>query len=158
MGLGSEESKPFLVTIRKEEVVTPLPSSPVTKECWLPMSNLDLLLPQMDVASILFYKKPPPSFSGSYSMIENLKKGLAQVLVPFYPLAGELVRNSQGEPEIWCNNRGVGFIEAYADVELQKFNLHDLDQSFLIGNMVPNKKHGILAVQVYMVLRINFMF
>lgn len=155
MGLEGEETKSFVVTIRKEEVVTPLSSSPVTEESWLPMSNLDLLLPQMDAAKILFYEKPP---RGSYSMIESLKKSLAQVLVPFYPLAGELVQNSRGEPEIWFNNRGVGFIEAYADVELQKFNFYNLDKSFLIGKLVPNKKHGILAVQVYIVLRINFLF
>ncbi|XP_062082680.1 coniferyl alcohol acyltransferase-like [Humulus lupulus] len=150
MGLGDEEAKQFLVTIKKEEVVAPLRSTPLAQEHWLPMSNLDLLFSsKTDVASILCYKKPKssqPNFNG-HSLIVSLKKSLAQVLVPFFPLAGELVHNSLGEPEIWCNNRGVDFIEAYADVELEKLNLYNLDESFVIGKLVPEKKRGILAVQ-----------
>ncbi|MBH0063557.1 hypothetical protein I6E85_20815, partial [Pseudoalteromonas sp. NZS71] len=54
--------------------------------------------------------------------------------------------NSVGEPEILCNNRGVDFFEAFADVELKDLNLYDPDES-IEGKLVPKKKHGVLAVQ-----------
>ncbi|KAM1165221.1 hypothetical protein PS2_024427 [Malus domestica] len=64
----------------------------------------------------------------------------------FYAFSGEVVPNSVGEPEILCNNRGVDFAEAFADVELKELNLYDPDES-IEGKLVPNKKHGVLAVQ-----------
>ncbi|KAF4381079.1 hypothetical protein F8388_012001 [Cannabis sativa] len=143
-----EKAKPFLVKIRKEEVMAPIASTP---EQWLPLSNLDLLfLSKTDVATFFVFKKPvvtnTPNLDAP-SLITNMKKGLAQVLVPFFPVAGELVHNSVGEIEIWCNNRGVDFVEAYADVELEKLNLYNLDESFALGKLVPEKIRGILAVQ-----------
>ncbi|KAF4381077.1 hypothetical protein F8388_011999 [Cannabis sativa] len=87
---------------------------------------------------------PPSSSIGNF--IGNLKKSMAQVLAPFYPLAGEVVYNTVGEPEILCN-RGVDFIEAYADVELKNLNLHNFDMSFVVGELVPKKKRGVLTVQ-----------
>ncbi|XP_062082681.1 coniferyl alcohol acyltransferase-like [Humulus lupulus] len=151
MGLG-DKAKPFPVEIMKKEVVAPLRSSTLLQEHWLPMSNLDLLFPsQLKFAVVLCYKNPtlgPQASENGDSFISSLKKSLAQVLVPFYPLAGEVVQNSVGEPEIWCNNRGVEFIEAYADIELKKLNLYNLDESFVAGKLVPENKHDILVVQL----------
>ncbi|KAF4381073.1 hypothetical protein F8388_011995 [Cannabis sativa] len=65
---------------------------------------------------------------------------MAQVLVLFYPLAGEVVYNTVGEPEILCNNRGVDFIEACADAELEKLNLYNFDVSFVVGKLVPARE------------------
>lgn len=79
-------------------------------------------------------------------MAETLKASLAEALVSYYAFAGELVKNYVGEPEILCNNRGVDFLEALADVELRELNLHDPDES--IAKLVPKKKHGVLAIQV----------
>ncbi|KAF4376344.1 hypothetical protein G4B88_000032 [Cannabis sativa] len=142
------DQKYTLMKIRKEEVVAPIASTP---EQWLPLSNLDLLfLSKTDVATFFVFKKPvvtnTPNLDAP-SLITNMKKGLAQVLVPFFPVAGELVHNSVGEIEIWCNNRGVDFVEAYADVELEKLNFYNLDESFALGKLVPEKIRGILAVQ-----------
>ncbi|KAM6576420.1 hypothetical protein CsatB_028257 [Cannabis sativa] len=140
--------------IMNKYVVAPLCSWPLNQERCLPMSNFDfLLLPEINYVSILCYENPamprgsPPSASiGNF--IGNLKKSMAQVLAPFYPLAGEVVYNTVGEPEILCNNRGVDFIEAYADVELKNLNLHNFDMSFVVGKLVPKKKRGVLTVQV----------
>lgn len=68
-------------------------------------------------------------------------------MVAYYPLAGEVVANSAGEPEILCNNRGVDLTEAYADVELRELNLYDPDDS-VEAKLVPKKKNGILCIQV----------
>lgn len=115
------------------------------QEHWLPLSNLDLLLPPVDVGVFFCYKSPKAISFGS--MVGCLKSSLAKALVSYYAFAGEVVLNSMGEPELLCNNRGVDFVEAVADVELQSLNLYNPDDS-VEGKLVPRKKHGVLAVQV----------
>nr|CAN83973.1 hypothetical protein VITISV_018429 [Vitis vinifera] len=61
------------------------------------------------------------------SMVGVLKKAMAQALVSYYAFAGEVVGNSVGEPELLCNNRGVDFTEAHADVRLEDLNLYNPD-------------------------------
>ncbi|KAI8536473.1 hypothetical protein RHMOL_Rhmol10G0259700 [Rhododendron molle] len=136
----------FTVVVAKKEVVaTVLPM----QEHWLPMSNLDLLLPPVDVGVFFCYKKTPEedNLLTFGSMCCVLKRALAQVLVSYYPFAGEIVQNTVGEPEILCNNRGVDFIEAFADVDLCHLDLYNPDES-VEGKLVPKKKQGVLCVQV----------
>ncbi|OIV91029.1 hypothetical protein TanjilG_16989 [Lupinus angustifolius] len=131
----------FTVSLINEEVVT---SVLPMQERWLPLSNLDLLLPPLNVGVFFCYKNCTKTNFGS--MVRSLKKGLAQALVSYYALAGEVVVNSIGEPELLCNNRGVNFVEAVADIELQCLNFYNPDHTFQ-GKLVPEKKHGVLAVQ-----------
>ncbi|XWS11652.1 hypothetical protein CRYUN_Cryun37aG0017500 [Craigia yunnanensis] len=132
----------FMVTVSKKEVVAAvLPF----REHWLPLTNLDLLLPPLDVGLFFCYKKPIPSMSFG-SMVSVLKKALAQALLSYYAIAAVVVPNALGEPELLCNNRGVDFIEAYADIELQNLNFHNPDES-IEGKFVAKKKHGVLSVQ-----------
>ncbi|RDX74202.1 Shikimate O-hydroxycinnamoyltransferase, partial [Mucuna pruriens] len=148
MGVAEGE---FMVSVSKEEVVVAeLPM----QEHLLPLSNLDLLIPPVDVSVFFCYKKPlamsmttegdTVSFG---SMVGSLKNALAQALVSYYPFAGEVVVNSMGEPELFCSNRGVDFVEAVADVDLQCLNLYNPDDT-IEGKLVPKKKHGVLSVQV----------
>ncbi|CAK9171032.1 unnamed protein product [Ilex paraguariensis] len=133
----------FSVITKKTEVVAAvLPM----QEHWLPMSNLDLLLPPLDFGIFFCYKKRPDQEQFE-NMVNTIKKALSQALVSFYALAGEVVQNCLGEPEILCNNRGVDFAVAYADVELKDLDLYHPDDS-VDGKLVPIKKHGVLAVQV----------
>ncbi|XP_015894041.2 coniferyl alcohol acyltransferase [Ziziphus jujuba] len=141
--------KEMKVRVRKQEVVAAV--LPI-QEHWLPMSNLDLLLPPLDVGIFMCYKKPADngctSAAAAMNMIGMLKKALVQALVSFYALAGEVVTNSTGEPELLCNNRGVDFVEAYADIQLEQLNLYDADTT-IQGKFIPNKKQaGVMAVQV----------
>ncbi|MED6218281.1 hypothetical protein PIB30_025372 [Stylosanthes scabra] len=80
------------------------------------------------------------------SMVGCLKKSLSQALVCYYAFAGEVVANTAGEPELLCNNRGVDFVEAVADIELRCLNLYNPDDS-IEGKLVPKKKRGVFAVQ-----------
>ncbi|KAJ6678850.1 SHIKIMATE O-HYDROXYCINNAMOYLTRANSFERASE-LIKE [Salix viminalis] len=146
----------FSVTVTEKEVVAAV--LPV-QEHWLPLSNLDLLLPPLDVGVFFCYKRPPltttltvtsssPTTNSCNfrSMVGDLKKAMAQVLVSYYAFAGEVVANSVGEPELLCNNRGVDFFEAVADIELKELNLYNPDDS-IEGKLVPRKKNGVLAAQ-----------
>ncbi|XP_051132095.1 coniferyl alcohol acyltransferase-like [Andrographis paniculata] len=135
----------FPVTVKRSEVVAAvLP----LQEHWLPMSNIDLLLPPLDFGIFFCYKKS--SYTESLSpenMVAALKKSLAQALVSFYPFAGEIMENRHGEPEILCNNRGVDFTHACADVELKDVDLYRPDVS-VDRKLVPVKMRGVLSVQV----------
>lgn len=130
------------MAVRKNEVVAAV--APF-QDHWLPLTNLDLLLPPLDFGVFFCYKKPTSSHSGR--MLSVLKKSLAEALISYYGLGGEVVPNALGEPELLCNNRGVDFVEAYADIELRNLNFHNPDDS-IEGKFVPTKKRGVLAVQV----------
>ncbi|KAL0407318.1 UNVERIFIED_CONTAM: Benzyl alcohol O-benzoyltransferase [Sesamum latifolium] len=131
----------FPVKISKTEVVAP--ALPV-QEHWLPLSNLDLLLPPVDVGVFFCYDSMGGLLFGH--MVGVLKKALAETLVSYYAFAGGLVKNAAGEPELLCNNCGVDFVEAFADVELKDINLYNPDES-VEGKLVPERKRSVLAVQ-----------
>ncbi|XP_010417515.1 PREDICTED: shikimate O-hydroxycinnamoyltransferase-like [Camelina sativa] len=141
MGEAAEQARGFHVTTTRKQVIT---AALPLQDHWLPLSNLDLLLPPLDVNVCFCYKK---SLNITNTVAhETLKTALAETLVSYYAFAGEIVTNTTGEPEILCNNRGVDFVEASADVELRELNLYDPDES--IGKLVPIKKHGVIAIQV----------
>ncbi|CAI9756535.1 unnamed protein product [Fraxinus pennsylvanica] len=131
----------FEVKLSKNEVVAPV--MPI-QENRLPLSNLDLLLPPVDVGVFFCYKKPE-NFTFE-SMVVVLKKALTQTLVSYHAFAGELVKNAYGEPELLCNNRGVDFVEAMADIELKDLDLYNPDAT-VEGKLVPKRKQGLLAIQ-----------
>jgi hypothetical protein len=132
------------VNMTNEEIVA---AALPMQEHWLPLSNLDLILPPVDVGVFFCYNKPIITTGTHHSIVGCLKNSLAKALVSYYAFAGEVVANSMGEPELLCNNRGVDFVEAFADVELQSLNLYNPDET-VEGKLVPKKKHGVLAVQV----------
>ena len=134
----------FQVSTRKQGVVAA--ALPLQEHCRLPLSNLDLLLPPVDVGVFFCYKNHS-SPSVAATRVGVLKKALAQALVTYYAFSGEVVSNSVGEPEIFCNNRGVDFAEAFADIELKELNLYNPDEC-IEGKLVPSKKLGVLAIQV----------
>ncbi|KAK7387009.1 hypothetical protein VNO78_27450 [Psophocarpus tetragonolobus] len=146
--MGAANIGDFSVTVINEEVVAAL--LPM-QEHWLPLSNLDLLLPALDAGVFFCYKNPMANSTNNKltfgSMVGTLKKALAQTLISYYVLAGEVVLNNMGEPEMLCNNRGVDFVEAVADVELKCLNFYNPDDS-IEGKFVPKKNNGVLAVQV----------
>ncbi|KAK6133409.1 hypothetical protein DH2020_032873 [Rehmannia glutinosa] len=131
--------------IKTEVVAAALPM----QDHWLPLSNLDLLLPPVDVGVFFCYDNNTKSdeYLSFVHMVGVLKKALAQTMVSYYAFAGELVKNSAGEPELLCNNGGVDFCEAFADVELEELDLYNPDES-VEGKLVPVRNRGVLAVQV----------
>eukprot|EP01018_Ginkgo_biloba_P000769 Gb_40790 [translate_table: standard] len=79
-----------------------------------------------NIRTILLYKNSIDDDAYG-SMVEKLKRSLSLALVHFYPLAGRLVLGEENRHEIECNDAGVEFIEAsanvcYRDLELQSSN------------------------------------
>lgn len=141
----------FEVKVCKTEVVeAALPM----QEHWLPLSNLDLLLPPVDFGVFFCYdhKETEQPFA---HIVGVLKKALAQTLVSYYAFAGVLVRNGAGEPELLCNNSGVDFVEAVSNAGLEDLNLYNPDEC-VSGKLVPHIKRGVLAVQVTLFYNICF--
>jgi hypothetical protein len=121
---------------------TVAPALPL-QEHRLPLSNLDLILPPIDVGVFFCYAAAGDGAAAA----STLKAALAKVLVTYYPLAGEVVANAAGEPELLCSGRGVDFAEATADgVELREVRLGTPDES--VEKLVPKKKSGVMSVQV----------
>lgn len=133
----------FEVKVCKSEVVAA--ALPV-QEHWLPLSNLDLLLPPVDFGVFFCYNYDETEHPFAHT-VALLKKALAQTLVSYYAFAGVLVNNTAGEPELLCDNSGVDFVEAVSDVGLEDLNLYNPDES-VGGKLVPIRKRGVLAVQV----------
>ncbi|XP_019168769.1 PREDICTED: shikimate O-hydroxycinnamoyltransferase-like isoform X2 [Ipomoea nil] len=148
----------FVVTMKSEEVVKARLGA---YEHWLPMSNLDLLIPPLDFGVFFCYYNNNAmaamndscciSLRSPEKMVGVIKKALAETLVSFYPFCGEVVHNGHGEPELHCNNHGVNFNHAYADVEMKNLDLFRPDVS-VHGKLVPDNtttgKAGVLSVQV----------
>ncbi|CAN6240822.1 unnamed protein product [Urochloa humidicola] len=122
-------------------VTTVAPALPV-QEHRLPLSNLDLILPPIDVGVFFCYAAP----GGGAAAV--LKAALAKTLVAYYPLAGEVVANAAGEPELLCSGRGVDVAEASADdgTEMRDLRLGLPDES--VEQLVPKKKASVMSVQV----------
>ncbi|CAN7037860.1 unnamed protein product, partial [Brassica rapa subsp. trilocularis] len=142
--MTTSAARGFHVTTTRKEIVAPAssPLLPLPENRIISLSNLDLLLPPVDINVCFFYKKPLYNTTN-----DVLKTSLAEALVSYYVLAGEVVASPiTGEPEILCNNSGVEVVEAAADVELRELNLHDPYQS--IAKFVPMKVHGVFAIQL----------
>nr|XP_043625852.1 coniferyl alcohol acyltransferase-like [Erigeron canadensis] len=113
---------------------------------WVPFTNFDLLVPPVDTGSIFYYKEPS---HGSFAeIIDALKASLSQVLTLFPPLAGKIEWNGEaGENQFHCNNQGVDFVVAVADVELKELNFYNPDEC-VEGKLMPKNKRGIMSIQV----------
>uniref|UniRef100_A0A0E0KUZ7 Uncharacterized protein n=1 Tax=Oryza punctata TaxID=4537 RepID=A0A0E0KUZ7_ORYPU len=132
------------VTVTVTSASTVAPALPV-QEHRLALSNLDLILPPMDVG--VFFCYAGEGSGGGAALPAILKAALAKVLVAYYPLAGEVVANARGEGELLCSGRGVDFAEASAgDAELRELRLAVVDES--AKKLVPKKKAGVMCVQV----------
>ncbi|KAJ9563876.1 hypothetical protein OSB04_009036 [Centaurea solstitialis] len=113
---------------------------------WLSFTNLDLLVPPFNVSSFFCYNKP--SYGSFPTMLNSLKASLSRALALYPPVSGDIAWNEAvGKNQIHCNNQGVDFIHAFADVELKELNFYNPDES-VEGKLMPDKQRGVCAVQV----------
>ncbi|GLJ36968.1 hypothetical protein SUGI_0748160 [Cryptomeria japonica] len=113
MGVG----KKALITVKGLHTVLPWEPTP---HITMSLSNLDTLpaiVGQM-VQTLFVYRRKKGSVSKSGEFISLLRRSLAQVLVPYFPMSGRVRISTQGRLEICCNEGGVFFVEAQANLSL----------------------------------------
>ncbi|KAJ3677186.1 hypothetical protein LUZ60_002910 [Juncus effusus] len=116
---------------------TIVPPSEPTPQHRLWNSNLDLVVPRFHTPSIYFYF---PDGSSNFFDCTALKSALSRALVPFYPMAGRLARDTNGRIEIDCNSRGVLFVEAESDGIVADFG--DFAPTMELKRLIPTVEYG----------------
>ncbi|KAK4269520.1 hypothetical protein QN277_022667 [Acacia crassicarpa] len=112
----------MVINVKESTVVRPAMETPRVA-LW--NSNVDLVMPDVHLPTVYFYKPEAASASASSSLsffdAGVLEEALSKALVPFYPVAGRLRRDDNGRLEINCNGEGVLFVEANTDKVIDDF-------------------------------------
>ncbi|XP_062074457.1 shikimate O-hydroxycinnamoyltransferase-like [Humulus lupulus] len=126
------------IKVKERTLVKPAEKTP-RRSLWL--SDLDLLYDEGRSACLYFYKNCSnvvDDGAGASKFFDStlLKEALAKVLVPYYPVAGRLRRrHDDGRLEIDCNDEGVLFIVAEANVVID--DLGDFSTSPELPKLTP---------------------
>ncbi|XP_060192132.1 alcohol acyl transferase 1 allele GSa-like [Lycium barbarum] len=109
----------ILMTRHKPELVVPAATTPRERKH---LSNIDdqgSLRFQLPL--LMFYKYNPSLMEGIKDPAKVIKEGLSKTLVFYYPLAGRLTELGNNKKLVVdCTGEGILFVEADADVELDK--------------------------------------
>ncbi|KAF8409722.1 hypothetical protein HHK36_005801 [Tetracentron sinense] len=140
-----------VITVKKSEPVLVHPEVE-TDEGFYYLSNLDQNIAVI-IQTVYCFKANEKKNSESASGV--IKQALAKVLVHFYPLAGILTISSDGKLIVECTNRGVPFVEAVADCEMDVLGDIAMPDPATLGKLVhtyPGAKNifenPLLTVQV----------
>nr|GFA59155.1 shikimate O-hydroxycinnamoyltransferase-like [Tanacetum cinerariifolium] len=127
------QKKKMKITIKNSTMIPPSEIiADSHKQLWT--SNLDLVVGRIHILTVYFYR---PNGSSSFFDSNVMKKSLADVLVPFYPMAGRMGRDESGKLVINCNNEGALFVEAESDTCLDDF-----------GEFTPSPEFKLLTPNV----------
>ncbi|KAJ0677103.1 putative transferase [Helianthus annuus] len=117
MTMKTDHNIKMNITIKNSTIIPPSePIAEAPNQLWT--SNLDLVVGRIHILTVYFYR---PNGSSNFFDSNVMKKALADVLVPFYPMAGRLGRDESGRIVINCNGEGVLFVEAESDSCLDDF-------------------------------------
>ncbi|KAJ0724387.1 putative transferase [Helianthus annuus] len=117
MTMKTDHNIKMNITIKNSTIIPPSePIADAPNQLWT--SNLDLVVGRIHILTVYFYR---PNGSSNFFDPNVMKKALADVLVPFYPMAGRLGRDESGRIVINCNGEGVLFVEAESDSCLDDF-------------------------------------
>ncbi|KAJ4709562.1 Hydroxycinnamoyl-CoA shikimate/quinate hydroxycinnamoyl transferase [Melia azedarach] len=119
------------IYVKKSTIIHPEKRTP---EHHQPISDLDLVVPEVYVPNVFFYRRP--GHSSNFFDAGLLKAALSNVLVSFYPVAGRLSKDENGRIEIDCNGEGVLFVEAETSCEID--DLGDFSDGFKLLPLIPN--------------------
>ncbi|KAL6996746.1 shikimate O-hydroxycinnamoyltransferase [Sarracenia purpurea var. burkii] len=117
------------IEVREKTMVRPAEETPA-RRLW--NSNVDLVVPSFHTPSVYFYR---PNGSPNFFDAQVLKDAMSRILVPFYPMAGRLVRDVDGRIEIDCNAEGVLFVEAGTDASVDDFG--DFAPTLELRQLIP---------------------
>ncbi|XP_014512490.1 benzyl alcohol O-benzoyltransferase [Vigna radiata var. radiata] len=120
-------SPPLVFDVRRSEPELVAPAKPTPHETKL-LSDIDTQQGlRIQIPIIQFYRNNP-SVAGK-DPVKAIRHALAETLVFYYPLAGRIKDGPDGSLVVDCNEEGVMFIEADADITLQQFG-HTLKPPF----------------------------
>ncbi|GAU48005.1 hypothetical protein TSUD_404820 [Trifolium subterraneum] len=111
------QSLSFTVKRLAPEFIKPSKPTPHTIKLLSDIDDQDGL--RFQIPAILFYKYNP-NMKGK-DPVDVIRKALAETLVFYYPFAGRLREGYGRKLMVDCNDEGVLFIEADADVTLEEF-------------------------------------
>ncbi|KAK7344197.1 hypothetical protein VNO77_13541 [Canavalia gladiata] len=114
---SSSSSLVFSVRRNQPELVAPAKPTPLEIKL---LSDVDCQAGLRAQIPIVQFYRNEPSMAGK-DPVEVIRHALAQALVFYYPLAGRLRETSGGKLMVDCNEEGVMFVEADADVTLDQF-------------------------------------
>ncbi|KAM6586072.1 hypothetical protein CsatB_013074 [Cannabis sativa] len=130
------------VKVKERSLVKPAdqngPPRPIN---FIPLSDLDLIYEEMRKrmsTCLYFYNKPNQEevpTSNHFFDPSLLKKSLAKVLVPFYPIAGRLGHDHNRRLQINCNDDGVLFVVAETSSHIH--DLGDFTSSSDLSKLSP---------------------
>ncbi|KAI5061364.1 hypothetical protein GOP47_0023869 [Adiantum capillus-veneris] len=119
------------VVIRHAKLVKPEEETP-QEVIW--NSNIDLVIPRIHTPSVYFYNLKMGEGQDVFTF-KVMESSLAKALVPFYPMAGRLQKDSSGRIEINCNGEGVLLVEASVDACVSDFG--DFAPTMALKQLVP---------------------
>ncbi|KAI9116797.1 hypothetical protein K1719_012163 [Acacia pycnantha] len=117
MALQTPSNLVFTVRRRQPELITP--AKPTPHEVKL-LSDIDDQAGLRAQTPFVHFYRCEPSMAGK-DPVKVIREALAQTLVLYYPFAGRLREGEGRKLMVDCNEEGVMFIEADADVTLQQF-------------------------------------
>lgn len=113
-------SQEWCVKVHSKSLVVPNLGNLSSNQYVYP-SAFDQLLRRVTLMQRVLLYKPAEEGAEFGEFVEILKRGLAEALVVFYPLAGRLeIDKESGLPRILCNGAGVEFVEASIDAKLEE--------------------------------------
>ncbi|KAE9619004.1 putative benzyl alcohol O-benzoyltransferase [Lupinus albus] len=109
----------LIFTVRRHQPEYVTPAKPTPHEI-KPLSDIDDQQGlRIQIPFIQIYRNEP-SMEGK-DPVQVIRQALAQTLVFYYPFAGRLREGADRKLMVDCNEEGVLFIEADADVTLEQF-------------------------------------
>lgn len=114
--MGSPCSLVFQVKRQQPEFITPAKPTPHEKKL---LSEIDIQEGlRFQTPFILSYKNNNPSMKRK-DPVEVIRDALRRALVYYYPFAGRVREGCNGKLMVDCNEEGILFVEADADVTLE---------------------------------------
>lgn len=131
------------ISVRDSTMVGPAQETP-RRILW--NANVDLVVPNFHTPSVYFYR---PTGSSNFFEARILKDALSRALVPFYPMAGRLMKDEDGRVEIDCQGQGVLFVEAESDGVIDEFG--DFAPTLELRKLIPAVDYS-LGIESYSLL------
>ncbi|KAK8542276.1 hypothetical protein V6N13_137151 [Hibiscus sabdariffa] len=116
--MATPSNTPLVFTIRRKATELVAPAKPSPHEQKL-LSDIDDQAGLRHRTPMIFIYQYTPSMEGK-DPAKVIREALAQTLVFYYPFAGRLRERANGKLTVDCNDEGVMFMEADADVTLQQ--------------------------------------